>query len=267
MSNTSFALVVVLAATVALFAGRASVTRRPPPPAPPASAVTATAPPPATTTTTPPTQPMPPPMPMPPPPMPPMPPTRFDVTQPFPGGSGLTITSVTPTTMTPEEVAAEQERGRRLNEQRIATLRAALAEPISLDDLRGRALPFPEGHSAEGDATALRTAMENAWRKAGRQGAITSIDCSEFPCIATFDIDAGSRMWRDDVQKELGVWPHGVGNVIPDDPHEDAGVGLTFSAAPHAEDGATADNQFARFLYRQEQARLAAEPNRGPITR
>jgi hypothetical protein len=80
-----------------------------------------------------------------------------------------------------------------LREELLSLSRRFEEAKAELKESAGEPLPFPKGIDPRFGENALRDAFDKAFAEIGAKGEITSIDCSEFPCIVYGEVDTAAQ--------------------------------------------------------------------------
>ena len=93
-----------------------------------------------------------------------------------------------------------------LREELLSLSRRFEEAQAELRESAGEPLPFPKALDPRFGEAALRDAFDKAFAEVGAQGEISSIDCSEFPCIVYGEI--GTREHREALEQAGAFAPY-----------------------------------------------------------
>ena len=155
-----------------------------------------------------------------------------------------------------------------LREELLSLSRRFEEAQAELKETAGEPLPFPKGIDPRFGEPALRDAFAKAFAEVGAQGEISSIDCSEFPCIVYGEVDTREHREALDQAGAFGPYKADAHSVnawsstvrdksgAPKEKHQ-FGIALY----PRPEDKARRDEIGKRLKYRNEQVFEAMRPD------
>lgn len=155
-----------------------------------------------------------------------------------------------------------------LREELLSLSRRFEEAQAELRETAGEPLPFPKALDPRFGEAALREAFDKAFAEVGAKGEISSIDCSEFPCIVYGEVD--TREHREALEQAGAFGPYkgdahstnAWSTTVKDErgaPKEKHQFGVALF--PRYEDKTQRDAIGKRLKYRNEQVFEAMRPD------
>lgn len=197
----------------------------------------------------------------------PLPPLGADAAEPPTEAIAVAVEDARPTEAGPDEVA-------RLR-ARIEALEGELADERAMRlESEGEPIPMPPDLPAQFQKDALLANMQRAIDELGVDGEVTSVDCTEFPCIIYGDIDhtdeevfdklRGTAAMQPYTDAASGVSAWGHEQETPEGRQKRAFFGVALYPRGEAPEARTAVGRRMRFRNQQAFEAMAPKPENSP---